>query len=216
MEARAVWRGEPGAFAAAFRAHYQEPDGTLRAWEKWNGALIRRYKGERTRKKAKRESFYSMSAGKGDGQSVGQGAGTVVNAARVPDLTGPDLTGPNYKLRGAASQPREAGPRKGRAQTTDIEALPKVTWLTPIGAAWEALYGVGSFPYPQAARELAPLQKAGLTPEEIARRLGFYLANKGSETVLDPEALKRRHFTPSLKDFRQRHGQFDPSAAEAA
>jgi len=87
----------------------------------------------------------------------------------------------------------------------------KTTWLTPIGDAWEAVYGAGSFPYPQAARDLAPLHKHHGS-DEIARRLAWYLENKGSEAVLPPDQLARKHFTPSLKDFRLRFGAFDPSA----
>lgn len=93
---------------------------------------------------------------------------------------------------------------------------PRVSWLTPIGAAWEARYDKGSFPYGQAAREFASLTAAGHSPDEIARRLAWYLENRGSETVLPPDQLARRHFTPSLRDFRLRFGQFDPSASEAA
>lgn len=96
---------------------------------------------------------------------------------------------------------RESGP-KGNEKTT---------WLTPIGTAWEEVYGAGSFPWPQAARDLAPLHKHHGS-DEIARRLAWYLENKGSESVLPPDQLARRHFTPSLKDFRLRFGAFDPSA----
>lgn len=100
---------------------------------------------------------------------------------------------------GAGSQnSREPGPSR-------------VTWLTPIGLAYEQVYGAGSFPYKQAASEFAPLHKHH-TSEEIARRLAWYLANKGSEQVLTADKLKARNFTPSLKDFRLRFGAFDPSA----
>jgi len=90
------------------------------------------------------------------------------------------------------------------------------TWLTPIGAAWERVNGPGSFPYAQAARELKPLVDAGIGPDEIARRLAWYLENKGSASVLPPDQLARKAFTPSVRDFRLRHGQFDPSAPSEA
>ncbi|MEX2182126.1 MAG: hypothetical protein WD771_08795 [Gemmatimonadaceae bacterium] len=87
------------------------------------------------------------------------------------------------------------------------------TWLTPIGAVWESRYDRGSFPYGQAAAQLKPLLAAGHSAEEIARRLDWYLSNKGSEHVEETrEQFRRRNFTPSLKDFRLRFGKFDPSA----
>ena len=103
-------------------------------------------------------------------------------------------------------------PRKKRAARPSGESAPRATWLTPIGAAWEARYAAGSFDYGQAARECGALTKAGHSPEEIAKRLAWYLENKGSETVLPREVLERRSFTPSLRDFRLRFGQFDRSA----
>lgn len=102
-----------------------------------------------------------------------------------------------------------ATPRKKRAARPKEEGPPH--WLHPIGAAWEARYEPGSFPWGQAGAQLKPLIKAGHAPEEIARRLSWYLENKGSEEVLDPETLRRRHFEPSLKSFRQRFGKFNPS-----
>ena len=60
---------------------------------------------------------------------------------------------------------------------------------------------------------LAPLHEH-FPPGEIAKRLAWYLANKGSESVLDREQLKRAHFKPNLNDFRLRFGAFDPSGEE--
>lgn len=114
--------------------------------------------------------------------------------------------GEREKLLGTPSRnDREARP-KG-----DEDTPKKVTWLTPIGDAWEAAYGLGSFPWKQAARDLAPLYQHH-NADEIARRLAWYLENKGSEAVLSPDRLAAKHFTPSLKDFRLRFGAFDPSA----
>lgn len=110
--------------------------------------------------------------------------------------------GEREKLLGAPSQNRREGRPKGA----------KVTWLTPIGQAWESVYAAGSFPYGQAAGQLKPLVDAGHAPDEIARRLAWYLENKGSEAVLSPDRLAAKHFTPSLRDFRLRFGAFDPSA----
>lgn len=88
-------------------------------------------------------------------------------------------------------------------------------WLVPIAAAWEARYDRGSFPLPEAARELRELTSAGHSAQEIARRLVWYLDNRGAESALGPDEKRRRTFTPSIRDFRLRFGQFDPSAPEA-
>ena len=90
----------------------------------------------------------------------------------------------------------------------------KSTWLTPIGAAWEAENGKGSFPYPQAAKELKPLADAGHTTEVIARRLAWYLKVRGLDTPdPDPAVIARTRFTPNLRDFRLRFARFDPERA---
>lgn len=201
LEKWACWHGKPGALAVIVREQLCDPQGVVKAWERWNGAMIRKAKADRDRKRAARDPSYRS----------GQSTDSPRNGARRPverrgDGAGtvPDLTVPNQlplPTTGTPSQKREGGPKP-----------PKVTWLTPIGEVWEARYDKGSFPWKQAAREIKPLADAGHTSDEIARRLDFYLANKGLESVVNPDELRRRHFTPSLKDFRQRFGQFDPSA----
>lgn len=128
---------------------------------------------------------------------------TVATPSRDPRAPTLDL-GPTTHDQGPL-----ATSRKKRAPRPKGEGVPN--WLAPIGAAWEARYDKGSFPYGQAAGLLKPLTDAGHSPDEIARRLAWYLENKGSEAVLNPADLARRHFAPSLKDFRQRFGKFDPS-----
>ena len=89
-----------------------------------------------------------------------------------------------------------------------------MTWLTPIGGAYEAVNGAGTFPWKQAASELAPLKAAGHTVEQIARNLGWYLKVRGLDTAdPDPEVIARTRFTPSLRDFRLRFGRFNPERA---
>jgi hypothetical protein len=110
--------------------------------------------------------------------------------------------------RTTAADPQTRGSRpKGPAKDRE-------TWLTPIGAAWESVNGAGSFPYGQAARELAPLRKAGLSPDEIGRRLEWYLKVRGLDTLdPDPDVIARTRFTPNLRDFRLRHAKFDRDRA---
>ncbi len=100
---------------------------------------------------------------------------------------------------------RESGPIKAE----------KTTWLTPIGAAWEAVNGAGSFPYGQAAKELKPLRDAGHEPPVIARRLAWYLEVRGLDTAdPDPVVIAKTRFTPNLRDFRLRFARFDPERTQ--
>jgi hypothetical protein len=55
IEQWAMWRGKRGVFAAAFRAQLCDAQGVVRAWEKHNGAEIRRAKAAATRAKAWRD-----------------------------------------------------------------------------------------------------------------------------------------------------------------
>lgn len=208
IEHSALWKGRRGLFATVLRAHYQAEDGTLRKWNSWNGKRIAHAKKERTRLRAYREAAQAEREAKRDStpSRTSTGRSTDAKCTVQQDKTLHDsttTTTTNYLP--PTRKKREPGPKGER-----------VTWLTPIGAAWEASNGPGSFPYPQAARELEPLTKAGITPDEIARRLAWYLENKGSESVLPPDQLARKHFTPSLRDFRLRHGKFDPSAPSEA
>ena len=204
IEEWAYWHGTPGTFATLIRSYLCDAQGVVRAWDRWNGAMIRKAKLDRERKRAAR-------AGESPRPRTVHGPSTDIprsGAGTVPDRTVPNLT--TTTAESAQQPPTRAGGKKGKSDA------PRETWLTPVGAAWEARYDAGSFDYRQAAGTLAPLVKAGHSPEEIARRLAWYLDNRGSESTLGPEERRRRHFTPNLRDFRQRFGQFDPSALEAA
>lgn len=65
--------------------------------------------------------------------------------------------------------------RKPRVHRADGLTEPKATWLTPIAEAYEAQMGAGTFLYGKAAPDMKKLVDAGWSPEEIARRLGYYL-----------------------------------------
>lgn len=52
---------------------------------------------------------------------------------------------------------------------------PKASWLTPMAEVYEAEMGAGTFPYGRAAPEMKKLVDAGWSPEEVARRLAYYL-----------------------------------------
>lgn len=118
---------------------------------------------------------------------------------------GTETEGEGEKRKNVADSPNGGEPRPLR-----------VTWLTPIGEAWEAVNGKGSFPYGQAAKALKPLLDAGHEPPLIARRLAWYLRVRGLDTTdPDPAVIAKVRFTPNLHDFRLRFARFDPDRAAA-
>lgn len=91
------------------------------------------------------------------------------------------------------------------------------TWLTPAGTAWEAVNGPGSFPYGQAAKELKAIRDAGIDPEEIGRRMAWYLRVRGIDHPdPTPEMIARTRFTPSVREFRLKHQRYAMPTGEAA
>ena len=56
IEQWALWRGKRGDFARAFRAHLCDAHGVVRAWEKYNGAALKRLDDDRQRKRAAYEA----------------------------------------------------------------------------------------------------------------------------------------------------------------
>jgi hypothetical protein len=99
---------------------------------------------------------------------------------------------------GVAQQPAETAPnpKPTPAKRSSPKAdVARQTWLTPAAKAWDDRMGAGSFPFGQAARELAPLHRAGLTPEQIGGRLSAYLMH------VDPQFA-------SVRRFAQVHGQY--------
>lgn len=82
-------------------------------------------------------------------------------------------------------------PRRRKKAATASE--PRESWLVPVSVAWEHVNGAGSFPWGEAGHWLKPLNRAGLTGDEIAIRLGNYLACKQGEKFYN------------LKDFAEHH-----------
>lgn len=66
LEHVALWRGAPGTFAAAFRTHYQDTNGTLHRWREWNGATIAHAKKGREKKRRQRDEWRAKALAKGD------------------------------------------------------------------------------------------------------------------------------------------------------
>lgn len=191
IESWALWHGKRGAFAAFFRAQLCDDDGTVRAWETYNGAAIREanasrermreYRARRRREKEERERLESeiraartaheTANGTGDGTPNGTANGTRNEPRSVrlqPDRTRPDLTGSTKSKRENPS-PRAAG-RKGEA-----------TWITPYAEVWKAKFG-GDMPTGPALTSLAPL-RSEYGDVEVLRRWKNYIAVATAEHV---------------------------------
>lgn len=84
--------------------------------------------------------------------------------------------------------------RKPRVQREE----PKATWMTTIAEAYEAQMGAGTFPYGKAAPEMKKLVDAGWSPEEVSRRLAFYL--RRLERADDIRFLSFPRFRMTFKD----------------
>lgn len=56
LEMWATWHGKRGAFAVSFRAELCDSEGLVRAWERWNGRMIRRSNTASERSRAWREN----------------------------------------------------------------------------------------------------------------------------------------------------------------
>lgn len=70
---------------------------------------------------------------------------------------------------------RSSNPVRARGRRADEG---KESWLAPIGAAWEAEMGRGTFPWKKAAGLLCRLHRAGVPSEEIAANLARYLGKQ--------------------------------------
>ena len=125
--------------------------------------------------------------------------------------SGSDLVPSIYDLGPSTHDQRPLAPtRKNRDSAAKV-----IPWLAPIAAAFHAEMGVGSFPFGQAARQLAPLTKAGHSPEQIAAHLSTYLALRGDEfghLKDDPTRIGMTGWVPSLKAFVLTFAKWSPTA----
>ncbi len=90
LETWAGWTKRRGVLAPIIRAQLCDAQGVVRAWDRWNGAMIRKAKADRERKRAARANGPSVDSPR---KVHGQSAPVPRNGARtVPDLTVPDHT----------------------------------------------------------------------------------------------------------------------------
>jgi hypothetical protein len=201
IEEWAYWTGKRGTYAAFVRRNLCDDTGLVTAWDRWNGKMIARAKADAARLREYREKkrLERIANADANGSRTRTETEPYNSGNAVPNQTKPNQTKPNTRTT-FSGEPERA-------------VVEKSTWITPSVVAWEAVYGPGSCDIGQATRELAPLyaKGKGLSPEVIGKRLAFYLRQKGIEGDPTREQVQRANFRPSLRDFRLRHGAFDPT-----
>lgn len=105
--------------------------------------------------------------------------------------------------------------KSARKKRAPLLTRSRQTWLTAPAVAWDAINGAGSFPFGKAAKFLAPLHKAGHTPEKIAAHLMFYLEMFGDLKghLKRPEDRGWGGFKPDLARFAETFDQWNPNGA---
>lgn len=207
LEEWAMWRGRKLRFAKAFRAAFQQEDGTLRGWEKRNGAFIRKARIEAERKR----EFRAASGGQStDADADSPRTRTRTGAGTVPDLTKPL----NYK-----GELQKKKPSRSARKTPRDTAGGHDTWMTPFAEVWAAAeFTAGTFPFGKAAKPLRTLLDLGHAPEYVARCLGAYLSRKGvpfPARMDDDDSWRPATFKPDFVAFAQQVKQFDGKATFA-
>jgi hypothetical protein len=175
LEGWARWRGKRGKFAAFIRQYHLDTEGRVNEWDDYAGALEMRREKERVRLRNKRTTV---------ARTVAQQTQDVATPTRERNETIREL------------QPQQQKPSRRKPRVGGDE--PRVTWLSPTCAVWEAKFGVGSFATVagQAAKVLQPLRGDASDPE-IAERLKVYLDQTASQFV-------------SLTRFAQTYAQWVP------
>lgn len=178
IEAWAFWHGKRGAFAAFFRAQLCDEDGTVRAWEQYNGAAIREAKAARERMRAYRARNRAAREGEREHTQNANGTpnGTANGTRNVRhNLTGHDLTSttqPQKKPKGADKPRGESAP-----------------WMGLMRTAWT----IGTLPA-GSAKSLAPVV-GEIGADECAARLASYCEE------VDPQYA-------SVRGFVTRHANY--------
>jgi hypothetical protein len=128
LEQWSRWHGKRGAFVAQFRAELCDDTGLVTAWEKYNGAHIRRAKAASARTKAWREkqererTERELAAGQTSSQSANGNANVTHNTTHNVCGTGQDRTGLTTEL------PTDPPARAASIAETQLEAQSGAYW----------------------------------------------------------------------------------------
>lgn len=136
-----LWSGARGDLAILLRTHLCDLSGVIRRWEDWNGAMIRKAKQDRERKRLARAASAERPRNV-RGQSTDAGADNPRNGAG----TVPDLTIPNHTTTTHAAPSVEP--------PTERE-VPRQSWVADACAIWAEHVSVMS--YGEMGKKLKPL-----------------------------------------------------------
>lgn len=173
IESWAFWHGKRGAFATFFRAQLCDEAGTVRAWERYNGASIREAKAGRTRMREYRAKKKAERSANGTQDGTAYGTGSVRH-----NLTGPDLTRPDQNI---SLTPRK--PATVREIPTDDPRFAAVWSLYPRRAGGNSR----SDAYKQWRARIA----AGVDPSEIEAGVRRYAAYCDAEKQTGTKYVKQ-------------------------
>lgn len=165
LEEWAKWKGEPGAFAAAFR-ELMTTDGVVTDWAEWQAPLIEYRRKERDRWHRRKEKLKAEKAAR----STGASAESPPEAPPEPPVGAPPPDSRQKTVdQEPTSTPSREPPRVGG----------RATWMTPFSIAWQERYG-GPMPVQPSVRPFRCLL-ASHAKEEVLRRWVIYLdATEGS------------------------------------
>jgi hypothetical protein len=181
IEEWAYWHGKPGRLAPVIRRYLCDAQGLVRAWDRWNGAMIRKAKQDRERKRAARHGARQSTDSPRNvhGQSTDSprnGAGT------VPDLTVPDLTTTtNY---GDSASPTARGAASGQGVSFRDEKGPPAAEEPVIANNW-----------PARVADRWTAQVGLIEPGRVGKQLGPMIRTFGEAVVVravDSFATHRR------------------------
>ncbi len=165
LERWAGWEGKRGVFAAAFRQHLCE-DGTVRSWEKHNGAAIRESNASRDRMKSTREAKRSAPKPPPEPEPSAERSPNVrrtVPRTFASDVTGRDVTTTPSKPDGLDGPPSPPGPNATAG---------------PLFAEWEQQLREVALPHEVAALE--HVAAAGFRPTIVGE---LYAIASGQHVV---------------------------------
>lgn len=165
LEMWSRWHGKRGAFAKQFRAELCDESGLVTAWEKYNGAKIRRAEAASARTKAWREKQERERAERE--QSAQQNGDVTHNGTYNVRRTRHDKTRPNQDLTtggAAAPTPPDAPP----PVSDKLERFPKAV----CDAGYEAFIArIGAVDYSRYRKALTPIFRAASSTPPTAAEL---------------------------------------------
>lgn len=215
LEQWSTWHGKRGAFAAQFRAELCDDAGQVRAWEKYNGANIRRLESARERARIWRETQERERA---ECEQNANGTHTRTRTKRAA-YASTEQNSTEQKIKSAsaagADRPEKAGVN-GTAAAPAGE-LPAGAKPDPFpkavnDAVYEAwLATLGSVDYGRLRKALLPLYKSATTPhptaEQLVQAVAAFLDARDADDPKWRSKYTPEMFASQLHDYVRMGGQ---------